>query len=73
MGPQFLLQLRVSTYSAFTGRLWGCGELQTERAFDSEVSWEGASGVVVIVRFFLHRWNICVGSKPVPLILSHSS
>lgn len=41
--------------------------------FEANVSWEGASGLVAIVRLFFHRWNICVGSKPVPLILSHGS
>ena len=43
--------------------------------FDSEVGWEGTSGVVVLFGHFFHPscWDVYIGSKPVHLILSHSS
>lgn len=76
MGHQCLLQLRASAYSLHG--LGGFGVVVSSRlrgfeGFEAKVSWEGASGLVAIVRLFFHRWNICVGSKPVPLILSHGS
>lgn len=76
--PMCSLQLRASTYSlheliGFT--LVADSSPRQPEGFDSEVGWEGTSGVVVIFRHSFHPSfsDVHIGSKPVPLILSHSS
>lgn len=57
MGPQCLLQLRASAYSLHGLRGFGVvvnSSLRGLEGFDSEFNWEGASGVVVVVRHFFH-------------------
>lgn len=78
MDPQCLLQLRVSVYSLCEPIGVGFvadSSLKGPEGFDSEVGWEGTSSVVVVFGHLFHPrcWDVYVGSKPVPLILSHSS
>lgn len=76
--PLCSLQLRASMYflhELIGFKLVADSSPRRPEGFDSEMGWEGTSGVVVIFRHFFHPsfWDVPIGSKPVPLILSHSS